>query len=117
MPTLTSKIPDTLNLDYFYKKCSDTFEVTFYEDDPKNITLIPSKSKLITCLTKVLRSNIKSIHFLFAPKTTTTTQCLCSTYYTNFISTSNTEYNILISSFTTLATNSSNKKTKVFLQS
>ena len=73
MPTLTSEMPDTLDLDYFYKKCSDTFGVAFYEEDPKNITLILSKSKLITCLTKTLRSNIKSMHFLFASKTSTTT--------------------------------------------
>ena len=91
MPTLTSEIPDTLDLDYFYKKCSDTFGVAFYEEDPKNVTLIPSKSKPITCLTKTLRSSVKSMHFLFAPKTSATTQCLCGIYHTNFISASNTE--------------------------
>ena len=116
MPTLTSEMPDTLDLDYFYKRCPDTFGVAFYEDDPKNITPIPSKSKPITCLTKVLRNNTKSMHFLFAPKTTATTQCLCGIYHTNFISASNTEYNISLPSFTTLAANPSNKKTKVFLQ-
>src|SRR5437868_14318343 len=116
MPTLTSEILDTLDLDYFYKKCSDTFGVAFYEEDPKNITPIPSKSKPITCLTKTLCSNVKSMHFLFTSKTSATTQYLCGVYYTNFISTNNTEYNNLFSSFTTLPANPSNKKTKIFLQ-
>src|SRR5437868_7070262 len=112
MTTLTSEIPDILDLDYFYKKCSNTFGVAFYEEDLKNVTPILSKSKLITCLTKTLRSNIKSMHFLFASKTSATTQCLCGIYYTNFISTSDTEYNISLPSFTTLPANPSNKKTK-----
>ena len=86
MPTLTSEMPDTLDLDYFYKRCPDTFRVAFYEDDPRNITPFSSKSKPITCLTKVLRNNTKSMYFLFAPKTTATTQCLCGIYYTNFFS-------------------------------
>src|SRR5437588_72471 len=59
MPTLTSEMPDTLDLDYFYRKCSDTFGVAFYEEDSKNVIPILSKSKPITCLTKTLRSNIK----------------------------------------------------------
>src|SRR2546429_6317729 len=116
MSTLASEIPDTLDLDYFYKKCSDTFGVAFYEEDPKNITPIPSKSKPITCLTKTLRSNTKSMHFLFAPKTSAITQCLCGIYHTNFISADNTEYNTSIPNFTILLANSSNKKTKAFLQ-
>src|SRR5205085_10103146 len=114
IPTLVSETPDTLDLDYFYKKCPDTFGVAFYEEDPKNVTPILSKSKLITCLTKTLRSNTKSMHFLFAPKTSAITQYLCGIYYTNFISADNTEYNTSIPNFTILPANSSNKKTKAF---
>src|SRR5437868_4450695 len=102
MLTLTSKTPDTFDLDYFYEKCTDSFGVAFYEEDSNNIRPIPPKSKPISCLTKILRNNTKITHFLFVPKTSTITKYLCSNYHTKFISASNTEYNISLSIFTTL---------------
>ena len=72
MPTLTSESLDTFDLDYFYKKCPDSFGVAFYEDDLKNISPIPPKSKPVTCLTKVLCSSAKITHFVPAPKTSAT---------------------------------------------
>src|SRR5438874_8549351 len=101
MPTLTSKTPDTFDLDYFYEKCSNSFGVAFYEEDPNNIRPILPKSKPIFCLTKILRNNTKITHSLFAPKTSAITKCLCGNYHTKFISASNTEYNTTLSIFAT----------------
>src|SRR5437868_8222973 len=112
MPTLTSKTLDTFDLDYFYEKCSDSFGVSFYKEDPNNIRPIPPKSKPISCLTKILRNNTKITYFLFTSKTFAITKCLCGNYHTKFISASNTEYNISPSIFTTLPANSDNKKTR-----
>src|SRR5437660_1786543 len=116
MPTLSSETPDAFNLNYFYKKYSDILGVAFYKEDPNKIILILFKSKPISCLIKTLRSNSKITYFLFTSKTSTTTKYFCSAYYTNFISANNTKYNSSSSNFTTLATNSSNKKTKVFFK-
>src|SRR5205085_8458214 len=86
------------------------------EDNSKNISPIPLKSKPVTCLTKVLFSSAKITHFVPAPKTSATAQYLCSNYHTNFTSATNKEYNIFLSNFTTYAANPTNKKTKIFLQ-
>src|SRR5438067_10821929 len=103
MPTLTSKTPDIFDLNYFYKQFPDSFGVAFYEEDLKNISPIPPKSKPIACLTKILRSKAKITHFVPAPKTSATARCLCGNYHTNFISATNKEYNTSLSNFTTYA--------------
>jgi len=109
MPTLSNQEPDTADLDYFYQNFSNSFGIALYEEENNNKARpIPPKVKPTTCLTKNLRSN-KITYFFQAPISTSVITCLCSKYYTKFISTSNTNYT-QATEFITIYVNSNSKK-------
>src|SRR5207253_9068350 len=81
-----------------------------------NTQPIPANFRPIDCITKALRGNTKTTHFIKAPSTTAITFCLCDKYHTNFITSSKTILNPpKPTNFTTFPANSTNKKTKNIL--
>ena len=54
MPTLTLTELDTINLDFFYTKYSNSFGIAFNEECSTTLHSIPTKSILLAYITKVL---------------------------------------------------------------
>jgi hypothetical protein len=92
MPTLTETAPDTIDLDYFYNKCSNCYGIGIYEDSPGTPRPIPPNKKPNYCTTTELRSGTKTIHYFEAPASSATVNCLCMKYHTNFVSAKQTTY-------------------------
>ena len=117
MPTLTSTEPDTINIDFFYTKYSSSFSIAFNEESSTTPHLILAKSIPLACITKILQSDNKVIHFIKAPPTTATAFCLYNKYHTKFITTSNKPFKPVHTDFIPFVANTKNKNTQKMLQS
>ena len=95
MPTLISEPADTLDLDYFYSKCKNSYSIALFESEKKShIRPIPPTKAPSTCLTKTTRATNKMTHFFPAPPSTATVKCLCNKYHTKFVSNLNNTYQL-----------------------
>jgi hypothetical protein len=108
MPTLSTVVPDTLDLDYFFANHAGSYGIAIYEKEPENVRAIPNKFKPTKCVTMELRSH-PATHFFAAPPTTTTIRCMCGLFHTQFISTNNKTYEIA-NTIEPTTTNSQTKK-------
>ena len=77
MPTLTTTISDTIDLDYFYQKCPKSFGIGIHEDTPNTSRPIPANKQPNNCITTELRGTVKSSHYFKVPESSAIVTCFC----------------------------------------
>src|SRR6185436_9316186 len=92
MPTLSTTVADTIDLDYFYQKCPKSFGIGIHEDAAHTSRPILANKQPNNCITIELRGSVKSSHYFKAPESSSVVACFCGKYHTHFISTTNQTY-------------------------
>src|SRR5260363_178222 len=82
MPTLTTEEPDSYDIDYFYPKYKNRFEVFIKETDAAILKVIPSAFSPPNCETKIKNT----YHYFPVPTQPTISTCICKKYHVNFTS-------------------------------
>jgi len=82
MPTLTSKEPDSYDIDYFYPKYKDRFGVFIKETDAAILKVMTSAFSPPNCETKIKNT----YHYFPVPTQPTISTCICKKYHVNFTS-------------------------------
>ena len=85
MPTLSTTAADTIDLDYFYQKCSKSFGIGIHEDAAYTSRPIPANKQPNNCIITELRRSIKSSYYFKASESSSIVACFCRKYHTHFI--------------------------------
>src|SRR5260364_196643 len=82
MPTLNSEEPDSYDIDYYYPKYKDRFEVFIKEADAAILKVMPPNYSPSDCETKVKNT----YHYFPVPTQPTISTCICKKYHVSFTS-------------------------------
>src|SRR5260364_233933 len=82
MPTLNSEEPDSYDIDYYYPKYKDRFEVFIKEADAAILKVMPPNYSSSDCETKVKNT----YHYFPVPTQPTISTCICKKYHVSFTS-------------------------------